>query len=236
MALCDDGAPLLPGDVSLFSGAKQVAVQLRQLARKNGAEVAAPELLRRDLRHAAAPGLAAVTELLETGVCPPLDAPADEVRLFAAPSREEEARAAAGAIRRLMRQGVRCGKIAVVCRDIAKYRAAVRYEFRMADIPLYCDEPTTPEFSAPATAVKALLALARGADLTEHLTTLAKTGLCALTEEEVCALENYAYTWSPNAAAWRAEFQTTRKVSATSPPPRRTMPIWPWRKRPAPCW
>ena len=211
VALCDDGAPLLPGDVSLFSGAKQVAVQLRQLARKNGAEVAAPELLRRDLRHAAAPGLAAVTELLETGVCPPLDAPADEVRLFAAPSREEEARAAAGAIRRLMRQGVRCGKIAVVCRDIAKYRAAVRYEFRMADIPLYCDEPTTPEFSAPATAVKALLALVRGADLTEHLTTLAKTGLCALTEEEVCALENYAYTWSPSAAAWRAEFQNNPK-------------------------
>ena len=206
VALCDDGAPLLPGDVSLFSGAKQVAVQLRQLARKNGAEVAAPELLRRDLRHAAAPGLAAVTELLETGVCPPLDAPADEVRLFAAPSREEEARAAAGAIRRLMRQGVRCGKIAVVCRDIAKYRAAVRYEFRMADIPLYCDEPTTPEFSAPATAVRALLALLRGADMTEQLTVLAKTGLCDLTEPEVCALENYAYTWSPNAAAWRAEF------------------------------
>ena len=57
-------------------------------------------------------------------------------------------RAAAAAIRRLMRQGVRCGKVAVVCRDISKYRAAVKYEFRMADIPLYCDEPTTPEFSA----------------------------------------------------------------------------------------
>ena len=36
VALCDDGAPLLPGDLSLFSGAKQVAAQLRQLARKNG--------------------------------------------------------------------------------------------------------------------------------------------------------------------------------------------------------
>ena len=211
VALCDDGAPLVPGDVSLFSGAKQVAVQLRQLARKNGAEVAAPQLLRRDLRHTEAPGLAAVTALLETGTCAPLEAPADEVRLFAAPSREEEARAAAGAIRRLMRQGVRCGRIAVVCRDIGKYRAAVRYEFRMAGIPLYCDEPTTPEFSAPATAVRALLALARGADLTENLTTLAKTGLCALTEEEVCALENYAYTWSPNAAAWRAAFRNDPK-------------------------
>ena len=206
VALCDDGTRLVPGDMSLFSGAKQVAAQLRQLARRNGTAVAVPELLRRDMRHADAPGLAAAAQLLATGRCdPPTACP--EIKLFAAPSREEEARAAAAAIRRLMRQGVRCGKVAVVCRDISKYRAAVKYEFRMADIPLYCDEPTTPEFSAPATAVRCLLALARGAELTEQLTTLAKTGLCALTEEEVCALENYAYTWSPNAAAWRAPFE-----------------------------
>ena len=204
VALCDDGTPLVPGDTGLFAGAKLVAAQLRQLARKSGTEAAAPVLLRRDLRHKDAPGLAAVAALLEGNGTEVTQAP--EVRLFPAASREEEARCAAAAIRRLMRQGVRCGKIAVVCRDIAKYRAAVRYEFRMADIPLYCDEPTTPEFSAPATAVRCLLAIARGAELTEQLTTLAKTGLCALTEEEVCALENYAYTWSPNAAAWRAEF------------------------------
>ena len=211
VALCDDGAPLAPGDLGLFSGAKQVAAQLRQLARKNGAEVAVPQLLRRDLRHKDAPALAAVTRLLETGSCDVLPEETQDLTLYAAPSREEEARAVAGAIRRRMRQGVRCGKMAVVCRDIAKYRAALQYEFRMADIPLYCDEPTTPEFSAPATAVRALLALARGADLTENLTTLAKTSLCALSEEEVCALENYAYTWSPNAAAWRAEFTKNPK-------------------------
>ena len=210
VALCDDGAPMIPGDAALFSGAKQVAAQLRRLARKNGSEVCAPELLRRDLRHKNAPGLAAVTELLEKGTCDlPPEVP--EIRLFAAASREEEARCTAAAIRRLMRQGVRCGKIAVVCRSIPDYRAAIRYEFRMADIPLYCDEPTTPEFSAPATAVRALLALLRGADMTENLTVLAKTGLCSLSEPEVCALENYAYTWSPNAAAWRAEFKKNPK-------------------------
>ena len=76
-----------------------------------------------------------------------------------------------------MKQGVPCSRIAVVCRDMERYRSAVRYEFRMAEIPLYCDEPTTPEFSAPAAAVRALLALLRGADMTENLTTLAKTGL-----------------------------------------------------------
>ncbi len=93
VALCDDGAPLPPRGREPFS-----PVQSRWRCNsanwpgKKRAEVAAPELLRRDLRHAAAPGLAAVTELLETGL-PPLDAPADEVRLFAAASREEEARA-----------------------------------------------------------------------------------------------------------------------------------------------
>lgn len=207
VALCDDGAPMEEGDLSLFSGAKQVGAQLRQLARKNGAEVAVPELLRSDLRHMASPSLAAVTRLLETGECAAIDPPAEDVFLFAASTRQEEAHAAAAAIRRLMRQGVRCGKIAVVCRDVANYRAAVRYEFRMADIPLYCDEPTTPEFSAPAAAVRCLLELARGADMTEQLTTLAKTGLCNLSERQVCALENYAFTWSPSAAEWRSPFE-----------------------------
>ena len=203
VALCDDGAP---DGLGLFSGAKAVGARLRQLARKNGAEVAAPLLLRQDLRHKDAPGLAALGQLLAAGRCETPAAPLTDIRLFAAPSREEEARAAAGAIRRLMAQGVRCGRIAVVCRDLDRYRAAVRYEFRMADIPLWCDEATTPAFSAPAAAVTALLELARGADYTEQLSALVKTGLTSLAEDAVCALENYAYTWSPKAAEWRAAF------------------------------
>ena len=98
VALCDDGAPLVPGDTGLFAGAKQMAAQLRQLARKSGTEVAAPELLRRDLRHKGAPGLAAVAALLEGNGTEVTQAP--EVRLFPAASREEEARCAAAAIRR----------------------------------------------------------------------------------------------------------------------------------------
>ena len=207
VALCDDGSPAEPGDLSLFSGAKTVGAQLRRLARKNGAEVAAPLLLKQDLRHQDAPSLAALGRLLAAGRCTPPPGPAREIRLYPAPSREEEARAAAGAIRRLMRQGVRCGKIAVVCRELDKYRAAVRYEFRMAGIPLWCDEATTPAFSAPAAAVTALLELVRGADYTEQLSALVKTGLTGLSEAAACALENYAYTWSPRAPEWREEFK-----------------------------
>lgn len=205
VALCDDGGPMVQEEIGLFSGAKQVAEQLRHLARKNGAEVAQPEVMRRDLRHQEAPALAALTSLMECGTCDPVQS-TDQLYLFEAANREEEARYTAAAIRRLMRKGVRCGRIAVICRDLAAYRSAIRYEFRMAEIPLYCDEPTTPEFCAPATAVRALLALLRGGELTENLTVLAKTGLCELTEQQVCALENYAYTWAPAAAEWRSSF------------------------------
>ena len=79
-----------------------VAAQLRQLARKSGTEAAAPELLRRDLRHTDAPGLAAVTRLLEGGSAEETQAP--EVRLFPSASREEDARCAAADIRRLKRE------------------------------------------------------------------------------------------------------------------------------------
>ncbi len=217
VALCDDGAPMQADDAGLFSGAKKTIAQLRQLARKNGAEVAVPLVLHEDLRHKEAPGLAAAARLL-AGEKPEEEyQQADEIRLYAAPSREEEARAAAGAIRRLMRQGVRCSKIAVVCREPANYRAAVRYEFRMAKIPLYCDGATTPEFSAPAAAVRALLELVRGVDYTENMTALAKTGLPALSEEEVCALENYAYTWAPRAAEWWEPFTKSPRGFGDAP-------------------
>ena len=45
VALCDDGTPLVPGDVSLFSGAKQVAAQLRQLIELPAREARALELV-----------------------------------------------------------------------------------------------------------------------------------------------------------------------------------------------
>ena len=206
VALCDDGTPLVPGDMSLFSGAKQVAAQC--------ASWPAGTALRWPCRNCCAgicatptpPGLAAAAQLLAAGRCDPPPA-CPEIKLFAAPSREEEARAAAAAIRRLMRQGVRCGKVAVVCRDISKYRAAVKYEFRMADIPSTATSRRRPS-SAPrhGGAVSAGHCPGCGADGTAHHP--GQDRPLRLTEEEVCALENYAaYTWSPNAAAWRAPFE-----------------------------
>ena len=96
--------------------------------------------------------------------------------------------------------------MAVICRDAAAYLPAIRYEFRLQGIPLFCDEPTTPENTAPARAVLAALDLVRGGLGSPALLRLVKTGLVDLPEETACALENYAYTWPLHADDWRAPF------------------------------
>src|SRR5699024_1849606 len=60
-----------------------------------------------------------------------------------------------------------------------------------------------PGLQRPGRGRHRLLELAKGADYTEQISALIKTGLTAA---QVCALENYAYTWSPKASEWRAAF------------------------------
>lgn len=147
---------------------------------------------------------------------PPAPGPAaaqPPITLLEAGSRAAEAKAAAAGILRLARQGVPFGKMAVICRQSESYLPLVRYEFGLAGIPLFCDEATTPEHTAPAAAVRAALGLLRYGLTTEPLLGLVKSGLCGLPggEEAACALENYAYTWRPAAADWREAF--TRPIA-----------------------
>ena len=151
----------------------------------------------------------------------------------AADSRQEEAKAAAAAVRACAQRGVPYRRMAVICRDAASYLPALRYEFRLAGIPLFCDEPTTPENTAPARAVHAALDLLRGGVNTAAILRLVKTGLVDLPPEAQCALENYAYTWTLSAADWRAEF--TRSPGGYNARATRRRPgSWPWPSRPAP--
>ncbi len=211
VGLCCDGLEDHEGGMGLFSGAKKMAAALRQLARKNGAAVAAPILLDTDWRHEAAPDLARLNRLLSGELVE--KAPADPARLtlWQAETRAQEAKEVAAAIQKLARQGVPYHKMAVICRDSENYLSAIRYEFRLAGIPLFCDEATTAEHTAPVRLVQALLGLLRRGLCTENILAVAKSGLTKLEEPALCALENYAYTWQLSAAQWRAEFVLSPK-------------------------
>ena len=161
IALCCDGMEDYENGMGLFSGGKKMATVLRQMARKNGVAVAAPTLLEQDWRHEQAPDLARLNRLLSGELVEQVPADPQQLVLWQAESRAAEAKEVAAAIGRLARQGVPYQQMAVICRDSETYLSAIRYEFQLANIPLFFDEATTAEHTAPVRLVQALLSLLR---------------------------------------------------------------------------
>ena len=208
VCLCCDGETDPDHGLGLFSGAKKVAATLRRMAADAGVDVHT-ETLRDDLRHADAPALAELNLLLADPTYTPEPLPADapaQITYCAAPTRQAEAKAVAAEIAARARQGTPYHRMAVICRDTTQYLAALRYEFRLQNIPLFCDDATTPENTAPAQAVFAALDILRMGLGSRTIQRLIKTGLVHLPEKVLCALENYTYTWGLSAEDWRRPF------------------------------
>ena len=206
VALCTDDTINDPTEINLFRGAKNVAQSLKLMARKASDEPVQVLQLSEDLRHKEAPALAALATILQDKApaeCPQHD---KAITLYKAESRAQEAKAVAAALRRQAVAGVPYGKMAVICRESEEYLSALRYELRLQEIPFFYDGPATAEQAAPLRLVRALLGLLRRGLCTEEILNVAKTGLISASEAEICAMENYAYTWTLSAEDWRKEF------------------------------
>ena len=208
VALCCDGLNELDGGMGLFSGARRVANGLMAMAQRAGVPCHV-EHLSEDLRHKDSPALTELSLLLADPTYLPEQTAQEKepsIVYYCADSRQQEAKAVAAAVKAKARAGIPYGKMAVVCRTAETYLPAIQYEFRLQDIPLFFDEPTTPENTAPARAVHAALELLRGGITTGAVLRLVKTGLTSLSEKALCALENYAYTWPLRTSDWRQPF------------------------------
>ena len=181
VSLCCDQAPDQADD-GVFSGARRVANTLKSMAASAG--VPCKEIrLTQDMRHKDAPVLAELGLLLADPTYTPeaeVNPAAPAITYYKADSRQAEAKAVAAAVKARARAGVPYNKMAVICRTVDQYLLQIRYEFRLQNIPLFCDEPTTPENTAPARAIHAALDLLRGGLTTTALLRLLKTGLVDL--------------------------------------------------------
>lgn len=206
VTLCCDSLSDSDAGLGLFSPVKKTAQRLTRIARRLDVRVAQPHLMQEDFRHANAPGLAAVNELLAFGAA---RAPSC-AGFFVTPAAGvyAECKAAACRIAALVREeGLRYGEIAVICRALDAYAAPLQYEFALAGIPCFSDETVSAEHTAPAAFFTAALELLCKGLSTEALLRLLKTDLCGYAPEDIAALENYAYTWRLKAADWRVPFE-----------------------------
>ncbi|MEG2083277.1 MAG: hypothetical protein RRY38_01620, partial [Oscillospiraceae bacterium] len=131
----------------------------------------------------------------------------DGVYLLKARDRYDEAERVAAEISMLVRERGFCySEIAVITRDIELYRAPLERTFNRFGIPFFTDAEDNL-LHAPTTAfLLCALSLARSLT-TEKLLALLKTSLCGISAEQVAALENYAFVWSVEGAAWFSPFE-----------------------------
>ncbi len=181
VSLCCDQAPDQADD-GVFSGARRVANTLKSMAASAG--VPCKEIrLTQDMRHKDAPVLAELGLLLADPTYTPeaeVDPAAPAITYYKADSRQAEAKAVAAAVKARARAGVPYNKMAVICRTVDQYLLQIRYKFRLQNIPLFCDEPTTPKTPPRPVRIHAALDLLRGGLTTTALLRLLKTGLVDL--------------------------------------------------------
>ena len=132
------------------------------------------------------------------------DASTDALTLCTAPSVREECDNAAMEIRRLLREKqYRCRDIAVVFRNPEPYAKYMKYSLKKCGVPVFEDLRAPIENEPLAILVRALLELCRSGFTTENLMRYLKTGLTALSWDEIADAENYALLWDLSAKGWQ---------------------------------
>lgn len=209
LSLTADG--LSPEDgVDIFTDQKKTAQRLVSYAREHFVKVAAPVRLTEN-RRTALPSLLAVEQLARGRELPE---PPDGEGLFLLTARDrfEEVRFAAAQMARLVREeGWRYRDLALVCRDLEDYQAAIRSVFAAYGLPVFMDRKDQALSRPIVSLACAALEAVQGSYKTEAILKLARSPGLALPVERAAALENYVYIWSVKGEGWLRPFRNNPK-------------------------
>lgn len=134
--------------------------------------------------------------------------PKDRIRLISAKDPYEEAEAAATEIKRLMRMGMRCREISIVCADASSYRGIIDAALEKEEIPYFFSQPTDilskPLIKFIISALRIKLHNWRTSDIMTFL----RSGLCGFDSELIDLFECYCSVWRLSGASRFADVFT----------------------------
>lgn len=136
---------------------------------------------------------------------------AKNISIYSASGITDECNNAALEIRRLLRQGFRAREIAVIVRDLSKYRAELTAAFQKYDIPFYADERQPVKNQPLIVFIEYLLRCVNFLFRSDDILSLAKTGLTPLSDDEINRLENYIFLWNISGMKWTKPFENSTK-------------------------
>lgn len=141
----------------------------------------------------------------------PYEQSVESISVYSAKSLIDECDYVSRNISKLLRKGIRASKIAVICRDMDKYKAQMEFSFRKYNVPFYDDERQDISSQPLIMFVNFLLRIAIYSFRTDDILSMLKTGLTTLSVDEISALENYVFLWGINGSKWKKEFTESTK-------------------------
>lgn len=135
----------------------------------------------------------------------------ENISLYSSKSINDECDFVSRNISKLLRSGVKASNIAVICRDLNKYKAELEFSFKKFNVPFFDDERQNISSQPLIMFVNFLLRVATYSFRSDDIFSLLKTGLTDLDNQSINDLENYAFLWNINGSKWKKEFVDSTK-------------------------
>lgn len=111
----------------------------------------------------------------------------------------------------LLRKGICANDIAVICRDMDKYKKELEFSFKKYNVPYFSDERQNISSQPLIMMVNFLLRIAIYSYRSEDIFSFLKTGLTSVTDDEISEFENYVYVWNINSTKFMTPFTASTK-------------------------
>lgn len=135
----------------------------------------------------------------------------DSIFIYSAKNITDECDQVSRQIKALLRKGCKASDIAVITRDINKYRAEIASSFKKYGVPYFNDERQPVNTQPLVAMIKYLLRCVNHSFNADDVISLAKTGLVNMDSSDLNDFENYIYLWNISGAKLTKEFQNSTK-------------------------
>lgn len=201
VSFCDN--PYEQSGLTIFTNIKRAKNRITLYAKKHNVSLAEDYVLPAGKFVAA--GISAVEEFMclgATGKSPN----SDEFAICRAKTMYDEAQFTARNIRRIVREkGAKYSDFVIIARNAADYEQVVSVALEKNGIPCFMDKRLPLGSLPPAAAARAAMEITDSLS-TEKLLRFHKCGVRFLSDEELSELQNYAYIWNIDGAAWKKDW------------------------------
>ena len=204
ITFCTDN-PNSSDENSMFSYVNTNIGILKGVAKKIGCPIKSETILSENKR-AKNEELRAVERNAFSNNVDEIEAIPENVFLYSAKNISDECDNVASEISKLLRGGLFAKDITVICRDLDKYQKELQFSFDKYNIPYFNDERQSISSQPLIMLVNFLIRSVVFSFRSEDIFSLLKTGLTALEDDEINALENYAFVWNISGNKWKSEF------------------------------